>query len=149
MDTYGMITEQDAVSIVITLSGKKQSRDMVWKWFQREYKNGNKLLHLLLDKLIQAVVKNFDDDTRLAELMQFYEINKHRFGRGRAATETAIEIVKGNIALQYHEPKVLEWFKINFPQAESKNTDEQEISFDLGPVVEDYDDKILNQRDLF
>ena len=148
MDAYATITVQDAFSIVIALSGKKQSRDMVWKWFQREFKNGNRVLHLLLDKLIQSVVRNFDDDTRLKELELFYNINKHRFGRGRAATETAIEIVKRNIALQRHEPKVLEWFKMNYPQAESKNTDEQEISFDLEPVVENYDDEILNQKDL-
>ena len=49
MDAYATITVQDAFSIVIALSGKKQSRDMVWKWFQREFKNGNRVLHLLLN----------------------------------------------------------------------------------------------------
>ena len=148
-DTYSGITVQDAASIVIALSGKKMSQEMVWEWFQSEFAKGNKVLHLQLYRLIQAVVRNFDDDKKLKELEQFYNINKHRFVRGRAATETAIEIVKRNIALKEHEQKVLQWFKTKYPKAESKNTDETEVSFDLEPVVEDHEDEILHLKDLF
>ena len=122
---------------------------MVWDWFQREYKNGNRVLHLLLYRLIQDVVKRFDDNKRLEELEQFYNMNKHRFGRGRAATETAIEIVKRNIALKDHEEEVLKWFKTKYPNVASRYTGGFEISFDLEPVVEDYDDEILHQKGLF
>ena len=148
-DTYSMITVLDAASIVIALSGNKRSQGMVWQWFQREFAKGNRVLHIQLYRLIQPVVRNFDDNTRLEELIKFYNINKHRFVRGRAATETAIEIVKRNIALKNHEKTVLEWFKTKYPKAESKNTGEIEISFDLQPVVEDHDDEILHHNDLF
>ena len=122
---------------------------MVWEWFQREFKNGNRVLHLQLYRLIQVVVRRFDDDTRLKELMQFYNTNKHQFGRGRAATKTAIEIVKRNIALKYHEEEVLKWFKARYPKAASRNASEPEVSFDLQPVVEDHDGEFLLQKGLF
>ena len=122
---------------------------MVWEWFQKEFINGNRVLHLQLYKLIQVVVRRFDDNTRLEELKQFYNMNKHRFGRGKAATETAIEIVKRNIALKDHEEEVLKWFKTKYRKAASRNASETEMSFDLEPVVEDEDDEILHQKDLF
>ena len=122
---------------------------MVWEWFQREFENGNRVLHLQLYRLIQVVVRRFDDNKSLEELEQFYNTNKHQFGRGRAATKTAIEIVKRNIALKDHEEEVLNWFKARYPKAASRNTSEPEVSFDLEPVVEDHDGEFFLQKGLF
>ena len=144
-----MITEQDAVSIVITLSGKKQSRDMVWKWFQREFENNNRVLRLQLHRLIPIVVSSFSDETKLEELKQFYYKNRHRLGRGKGATEMAIEIVKNNIALKDHKENVLKWFKTKYPALSSCISGQQVISFDLEPEIADYEDDFFHLKDSF
>ena len=145
--TGSVLTVQDAASVVIAVSRKKP--ELVWKWFQSEFENNNRVLRLQLHRLIPIVVSSFSDETRLEELKQFYYKNRHRLGRGKDATEMAIEIVKNNIALKDHKEKVLNWFKTKYPALSSSKIGQQVISFDLEPEIADYEDDFFHLKDSF
>ncbi len=93
----------------------KLTLDLAWNWLQKNWRTVSHIFgpsFVSVGRIITVASSNFNTESQLEELHEFYAKNLEDLGAGILAIETSIQTTKANINwMKKNYPAVVDWLK--------------------------------------